>query len=94
MIFVTTKTNKTTCTVTKTKKERVWRVVLINCCCHTFEEVVLQVKFATGCSTGDAEDFAYKAQEQGSVVVYSGSRNDCKRAGQILSSTGLDIGIT
>lgn len=46
------------------------------------------------CNYATAVQLADDAQRAGSVCIYAGSYNECVEKGKILSSTGLEVGIT
>jgi len=54
-----------------------WKVVLYNDNIHTFDEVILQLQKATGCSAQRAEKIAFEAHHRGKAVAYSGEFNEC-----------------
>ena len=54
-----------------------WRVILYNDEIHTFEEVIVQLIKATGCSTGQAEEWAWQVHSKGKANVFEGSFEDC-----------------
>lgn len=78
-------------TITLIKPELVWNVILFNCNCHTFDDVIEQLMAALGCSSEKASQFTYVADQFGSVKVYEGSKEDCDRIADIIGSTGLVV---
>lgn len=66
-----------------------WRVILYNDEVHTFDEVILQLVKATGCSVAQAEALAWKVHMQGKAAVYEGSFEDCFRVQAVLGEIGL-----
>lgn len=70
------------------------QVILINCHCHFFEEVVFQIQKTLGCLEITAERHVETANTYGSAVVFEGSRKECERISKILERTGLEIKIT
>ena len=73
-------------------KERLdspWRVILFNDEIHTFEEVIMQLIKATGCSTAQAEAYAWEAHSKGKARVYEGSFEDCFRVQGVLREIQL-----
>lgn len=70
--------------------ERVYQVVLFDCTCHMFDEVVLQLTRATGCSDIKAVQYANIAEQFGCVAVFTGSLIECNKVITILTATGLN----
>ncbi len=66
-----------------------WRVILYNDEIHTFEEVILQIIKATGCSSEQAKSFAIQAHSQGKASVYEGSFEECFRVQGVLREIQL-----
>ncbi len=66
-----------------------WRVILFNDEVHTFDEVILQLVKATGCSLSQAEALAWKVHMQGKAAVYEGPFEDCFRVQAVLGEIGL-----
>ncbi|HEY3283273.1 MAG TPA: ATP-dependent Clp protease adaptor ClpS [Armatimonadota bacterium] len=68
-----------------------WVVVLYNCDCHTFDDVILQLQKATGCSLQEAELIAEEAHMLGRAIAFSGEADDCERVATVLRSIGLQV---
>ena len=66
-----------------------WRVILYNDEVHTFDEVILQLIKATGCTTEQARAYAFEAHLKGKASVYEGSFEDCFRVQGILREIQL-----
>ena len=66
-----------------------WQVVLYNCDCHTYEEVILQLMLAIGCSRDQAYEYAWIVDHHGRAAVYFGDKKDCERVVHILCDIGL-----
>lgn len=73
----------------KEKIDTPWRVILFNDEIHTFDEVILQLIKATGCSTAQAEKHAWTVHTRGKANVYQGSFEDCFRVQGILHEIQL-----
>lgn len=54
-----------------------WHVILYNDEIHTFEEVIGQLRKATGCTRGEAEDYAWEVHSTGKSAVYEGEFEEC-----------------
>jgi ATP-dependent Clp protease adaptor protein ClpS len=66
-------------------------VILYNCDCHSFDEVIIQLQKATACSQARAEQIAEEAHQTGRAIAYSGSDLECERVAGILRSIGLQV---
>jgi ATP-dependent Clp protease adaptor protein ClpS len=68
-----------------------WVVILYNCDCHTFDEVIAQLQKATGCSQAKAEQIAEEAHQRGRAIAYTGDEDECGRVAGILRSIRLQV---
>jgi len=68
-----------------------WIVILYNCDCHDFDEVIQQLQLATGCGLAKAEQIAEEAHHRGRAIAYTGDEPECERAAGILRSIGLQV---
>ncbi|HET6569802.1 MAG TPA: ATP-dependent Clp protease adaptor ClpS [Rhodothermales bacterium] len=66
-----------------------WRVILYNDDIHSFEEVILQLVKATGCTDAQAEAYAWKVHTNGKASVYEGSFEECFRVQGVLREIQL-----
>jgi len=66
-----------------------WRVILYNDHIHTFDEVIVQLIKATGCSVSQAEAYAWRAHVQGKAGVFEGSFEECLRVKSVLDEIAL-----
>lgn len=66
-----------------------WKVILFNDEIHTFEEVILQLVKATGCSTQDAEKIAFTVDREGKAVAFEGLFEECFRVQGVLREIQL-----
>ena len=66
-----------------------WKVILYNDQIHSFEEVILQLIKATGCSTQDAERIAWQAHMMGKTVAFEGTFDECFRVNGVLCEIQL-----
>jgi ATP-dependent Clp protease adaptor protein ClpS len=69
----------------------VFRVFLFNCYCHFFEEVVAQIVKAVGCPHSTATQLARATEVCGSITIFKGSDEECRRVLDILRSIGLEV---
>ncbi|GBD88919.1 ATP-dependent Clp protease adaptor protein ClpS [bacterium BMS3Abin03] len=65
------------------------RVMLYNDDWHTFDEVILQLIKATGCSYDEARSKAFEVHIKGMATVYNGEFKDCLRVSSILEEIAL-----
>ena len=69
--------------------ERLWCVILYNDDWHTFDEVILQLQKATGCSQQHGERIAHEVHTQGRAVAYRGVKDRCRRVAGVLREIRL-----
>lgn len=65
------------------------KVILFDDDIHTFEEVILQLMKATGCSLESAEAMTVEVHTRGKSVVYQGDLPDCLRVSGVLEEIAL-----
>ncbi len=82
---------KTQDSETKKKPERNWRVILYNDNHHKFDDVVLWIQKATGCSHEVASHVTYTAHTQGRAVCYEGKKEKCHQVAGHLRRNGLQV---
>jgi ATP-dependent Clp protease adapter protein ClpS len=70
-----------------------WKVILYNDDIHTFDEVILQLRKATGCREEDAVRIAFEAHTKGKALAYSGSFQKCFKVMGILRHIQLIVEI-
>jgi ATP-dependent Clp protease adaptor protein ClpS len=68
-----------------------WIVILYNCECHTFDQVIDILQVATGCPVDVAEFLAFKVDSEGRAIVFNGSREECERVASIIGSIRLQV---
>lgn len=69
------------------------KVVLYNCECHTFDQVIHQLQKATGCSVEEADRIALEVHTTGRSIAYSGTAEECERVAAILRQIKLQVEI-
>jgi len=68
------------------------RVILYNCACHTYQQVIdLLCRAVPQMTPSRAFELAYKIDHEGSAVVYEGSLTLCERAASLLAGGGLRV---
>lgn len=68
-----------------------WIVILYNCECHTFDEVIEILQIATGCPVDAAELLAWRVHTEGRAIVFSGSQEECTRVTNVIASIRLQV---
>ena len=66
-----------------------WRVILYNDDIHTFDEVIMQLIKATGCSMSQAKAYAIQAHTQGKACVFEGTFEACFKVQGVLREIQL-----
>ena len=66
-----------------------FRVILYNDEIHTFDEVIIQLIKAVGCSYEKAKDFAFTVHVRGQALVFHGELTACLKVTSILEEIGL-----
>lgn len=76
-------------TEVETREDTPWRVILFDDDIHTFEEVIVQLMRATGCSAAQGEKHAWTVHTRGKDCVYEGEFEDCFRVQGVLREIQL-----
>lgn len=71
-----------------------WKVVLINCDCHTFDEVERQLLKAIRCSLAQARALSWEVHSKGAAVVYEGVRERCEAVAAVLEDIRLRVKVS
>ena len=74
---------------TETRVGTPWRVVLYDDDIHTFEEVILQLMKAVGCTPEQGYQHALTVHTKGKDCVYEGDFEDCFRVQGVLREIQL-----
>ncbi|MEI6280967.1 MAG: hypothetical protein WCP17_03150 [bacterium] len=82
-----------TITISKVITLRESEVVLFDCNCHLYAEVIEMLMLAIKCDLTTAVRYTETAQQFGQVSVFRGMKEDCEKVASILSSTGLDVSV-
>ena len=71
-----------------------WQVVLYNDEAHSFDEVIIQIRKATGYSVERAANITFRVHKNGKAIVFIGDLAPCEKVaailGQIKLSTSLE----
>ncbi|MCB9812231.1 ATP-dependent Clp protease adaptor ClpS [Candidatus Nomurabacteria bacterium] len=73
--------------------EPLWHVLLFNCDCHTYDDVVLALQKAIGCTVEQAMQYALVAEQFGCVSIFTGSHSECEQVAEPLVAAGLRVRI-
>ena len=73
----------------ETRLDEPWRVILYDDDIHTFDEVIVQLVKATGCTAERAERHAWTVHTQGKDCVYTGEFFECLRVQGVLREIQL-----
>lgn len=68
-----------------------WIVILYNCDCHTFDDVIGILQKAIGCSVEKGFQIALEVHTKGRAICYSGSKEDCDRVASVIASIRLQV---
>lgn len=74
---------------TATREALPWRVILFDDDVHTFEDVIVQLMRATGCSAKQGEQHAWTVHTEGKDCVYEGEFEACFLVQSILREIQL-----
>ena len=66
-----------------------WRTTLLNCDCHSFDEVERQLMKAVHCTLSQARAWSWEVHSKGAAVVYQGARERCEAVADVLGSIKL-----
>ncbi len=68
-----------------------WQVVLYNDEVHTFDEVILQIQKAIGCSLERAEQLTQMVHNNGRAIVYIGEKEPAAKVRTVLLQINLQV---
>lgn len=68
-----------------------WVVILYNCDCHTFDDVIEILIKATNCTAEKALGIAIEVDSKGRAICFDGSREECERVAGIIASIRLQV---
>jgi ATP-dependent Clp protease adaptor protein ClpS len=70
------------------------RVILYNCDCHTYQQVIdLLCRAVPHMTPSHAFELAYRIDHSGSAVVYEGALALCERIASVLAGGGLRVAV-
>src|SRR5438105_7947257 len=70
------------------------RVIVYNCDCHTYQQVIaLLCRAVPQMTPGRAFELAYRIDHVGSAEVYEGALKICEQVASILANGGLRVSV-
>lgn len=84
-----TATEEQTQTADRTVIIEPWNVILFNDDSHSFDEVIVQLMSALGCTQEHAEAITWEVHSSGSAVCYTGPLERCEHIAVILEQINL-----
>lgn len=68
------------------------RVIVYNCDCHTYQQVItLLCKYVPGMTSSHAFELAYRIDHEGEALVFEGETQKAERIASGLASGGLRV---
>ena len=77
-----------------TRKGFICKTILLNCNCHSFDEVEVQLIKAIRCSLSRARQIAWEVHTKGSAVVYTGPKERCEAVAMVLEDIRLLVKVS
>lgn len=71
-----------------------WIVTVFNNDVNTYDEVMMILMAATGCSAQEAYIETWEIDHLGKAVVHQSSQDECKMAATIISEIGIDVEVS
>ncbi|MCX7799551.1 MAG: ATP-dependent Clp protease adaptor ClpS [Fimbriimonadales bacterium] len=71
-----------------------WIVTVYDNDHNTFEEVILVLMVATGCSLREAQIETWEIHHLGKSVVHHASKEECDRVASVISTIGIRVEVT
>jgi ATP-dependent Clp protease adaptor protein ClpS len=68
-------------------------VIVFNNEVNTYNEVILILQKATGCSLEEAEMETWEIDQVGRSIVHHGEREECERAAAIIATIGIEVAV-
>jgi ATP-dependent Clp protease adaptor protein ClpS len=69
------------------------KVVLFNDDWHSFEEVIIQIIKAIGCSFEQARDYTFEVHVKGKSIIFTGPMPRCLKVSSVLEEIALSTQI-
>ena len=77
-----------------THKNYIWKTILFNCNCHSFDEVEKQLLKSIHCSLSKARELSWQVHTTGNAVVYTGPKERCEAVAMVLEDIGLVVKVS
>ena len=87
-------TRKETQPTDSTRRGFFCKTVLLNCDCHSFDEVEVQLIKAIRCSLSKARQISWEVHTKGSAVVYAGPKERCEAVAMVLEDIRLLVKVS
>ncbi|MBI4057580.1 MAG: ATP-dependent Clp protease adaptor ClpS [Elusimicrobia bacterium] len=71
-----------------------WKTILLNCSCHSFDEVERQLIKAIRCSLARARQISWEVHSRGSALVFTGPQERCEAVAGVLEDIGLLVKVS
>ncbi len=75
----------------ETTEQASWIVVVYNNDFNTFEEVVMILLLATGCSLEEAEIETWEVDRLGKSVVHHADKEECETVATVIRKIGIEV---
>jgi ATP-dependent Clp protease adapter protein ClpS len=79
---------------TREKEGAAWIVTVYDNDYNTYEEVMMILMAATGCSAQEAYIEAWEIDHLGKCVVHNSSKDDCQMAASIIAEIGIQVEVS
>ena len=76
------------------KTDSGWIVTVFNNDVNTYDEVMMILMAATGCSAQEAYIETWEIDHLGQAVVHQSTRDECKMAATIISEIGIEVEVS
>ena len=86
--------NKVTQPTDATRRGFACKTILLNCSCHSFDEVENQLVKAIHCSLSKAREISWTVHTTGSAVVYTGPKERCEAVAMVLEDIRLVVKVS
>lgn len=78
----------------KTEKAMHWKIILLNCNCHSFQQVEDALVKIIHCTKEKAKEYALQVHKEGKSVVYNGHKERAEAKYFHLKEENLEVELT
>ena len=78
----------------ETSLDKGWIVTVFNNDYNTYEEVIVILMIATGCSMEEAEMETWEIDHLGKSVVHHGAEEECRNVADVIATIGIRVEVT